>query len=380
MEKHQLLLKNHFGGCPGCTTTDAMHLLMLRIKAAWHAGKVVAVLFLDIEGAFPNAVPKRLIHNLRKRGIPRKYTKFINNMLWGRVTTLKFDGYSLAPIHIDNGIGQGDPLSMIMYQYYNADLLDIPSNKDEDTMAFVDDSFMLVIADNFKEVHKMLADMMGREGGVAEWSTSHNSPLEYTKLALMDFAHHQSQKHRLPLQLPQRTVKPATNTKYLGVIFDQNLNWKAQQAHAVKKGTQWAAQIRQIAKQTWGVMPKYARRLYISVALPRALYAIDLWCTPTQSNYPGPRAIGSAKVMRQLSTLQRAATTAITGGLRTSPTDALNACAFLLQSLLNINKWCHRALTRMATLPREHLLHSMVNRKNTHKVIHHCTAIHHLLD
>ena len=258
-EKYQLLPNNHFGGRPGRTTTNAMHLLTLRIKAAWRAGKIAVVLFLDIEGAFPNAVPKKLIHNLRKRGIPRKYTKFIDNMLRGRVTTLKFDGYSSAPIHIDNGIGQGDPISMIMYQFYNADLLDIPNNKDEDAMAFVDDSFMLAIADTFEEAHEMLADMMGREGGVAEWSTTHNSPLEYSKLALMDFAHYQSQKSRPPLQLPQRTVKPVISTKYLGVFFDQNLNWKAQQAHAVKKGTQWAAQIRRIAKQTWGITPKYAR-------------------------------------------------------------------------------------------------------------------------
>ena len=236
-EKHQLLPKNHFGGCPGCTTTNAMHLLTLRIKGAWRAGKVAAVLFLDIEGAFPNAVPERLVHNLRKRGIPRKYTKSVENMLWGRVTTLKFDGYSLAPIHIDNGIGQGDLLSMIMYQYYNADLLDIPNNKDEDAMAFVDNSFMLAIADTFEEAHEMLADMMGREGGVTEWSSTHNSPLEYSKLVLMNFAHVQSQKTRPPLQLPQRTVKPVISTKYLGVFFDQNLNWKAQQAHAVKKGT-----------------------------------------------------------------------------------------------------------------------------------------------
>ena len=160
-EKHHLLPKNHFGGCPGRTTTDAMHLLTLRIKAAWCAGKVAAVLFLDIEGAFPNAVPERLVHNLRKWGIPRKYTKFVDNMLRGRVTTLKFNGYSSAPIHIDNGIGQGDPLSMIMYQYYNANLLDIPNNKDEDAMAFVDNSFMLAIADTFDEAHEMLADMMG---------------------------------------------------------------------------------------------------------------------------------------------------------------------------------------------------------------------------
>ena len=39
-EKHQLLPKNHFGGCPGCTTTDAMHLLTLRIKGAWCTGNV----------------------------------------------------------------------------------------------------------------------------------------------------------------------------------------------------------------------------------------------------------------------------------------------------------------------------------------------------
>ena len=379
-EKHQLLPKNHFGGRPGRTTTDAMHLLTLKIKAAWRAGKVASVLFLDIEGAFPNAVPERLVHNLRKRRIPRKYTKFIDNMLRDRVTTLKFDGYSSAPIHIDNGIGQGDPLSMVLYQYYNADLLDIPNNKDEDAMAYVDDSLMLAIAKSFEEAHEKLADMMGREGGVTEWSTTHNSPLEYSKLALMDFAHSQSQKRRPALQLPQREVKPVTSTKYLGVFFDQNLNWKAQQAHAIKKGTQWAAQIRRIAKQTWGITPKYARRLYISVALPRALYAIDLWCTPTQRDHPGPRAIGSAKVMRQLTSLQRIAATAITGGLRTSPTDALDACAFLLPSPLNIDKQCHRALTRMAMLPKDHPLHSTVKRKNTRDVKRHRTAIHHLLD
>ena len=89
---------------------------------------------------------------------------------------------------------------------------------------------------------------------------------------------------------------------------------------------------------------------------------------------------GSAKVTRQLSTLQRAAATAITGGLRTSPTDTLDACAFLLPSPLNIDKRCHRALTRMAMLPKEHPLHSVVNRKNTREVKRHRTAIHNLLD
>jgi hypothetical protein len=63
-EKHQLLPANHFGGRPGWTTTDTMHLLVNKLKAAWHVGKVSLVLFLDIEGAFPNANPERLAYNL----------------------------------------------------------------------------------------------------------------------------------------------------------------------------------------------------------------------------------------------------------------------------------------------------------------------------
>ena len=34
-EEHQLLPANHFSGRPGRTTTDAMHLLMHKIKASW---------------------------------------------------------------------------------------------------------------------------------------------------------------------------------------------------------------------------------------------------------------------------------------------------------------------------------------------------------
>ena len=76
-EKHQLLPANHFGGQPGQTTANAMHLLTNKVKAAWRIGKVMSVLFLDIEGTFLNANPERLVHNLRKRRVPTAYTGFV---------------------------------------------------------------------------------------------------------------------------------------------------------------------------------------------------------------------------------------------------------------------------------------------------------------
>jgi hypothetical protein len=66
-EQYKLLPAHDFGGCPGRRTTDLMHLLTHRIKHAWQNRRVASVLFLDIEGAFPNAVKERLLFNMRKR-------------------------------------------------------------------------------------------------------------------------------------------------------------------------------------------------------------------------------------------------------------------------------------------------------------------------
>ena len=84
---------------------DAIHLVTHKIKTTWQKGNVTSILFLDIEGAFPNAVPARLVHNLHKRQIPCRYTNFITGMLKGRYTSLKFDDHTSDPIKIDNSIG-----------------------------------------------------------------------------------------------------------------------------------------------------------------------------------------------------------------------------------------------------------------------------------
>ena len=243
-KKYELLPPTHFGGRPGRTTTDALHVLTYRIKDAWRKKQVVSVLFLDIKGAFPNADNERLSHNLRKRRVPVKITEFIHNMLKERVTALKFDSFTSNRIALDNGIGQGDPLSMALYQYYNADLIDIPVGSNEGAAAYVDDAILITTAPDFQQTHDILTDMMSRPGGAIEWSNAHNSKFEYSKLALINFAHTNSKKTRSSLVLPNTVVEPTTNVKYLGVYMDQHLQWNTHVAHAIKKGANWGSQIR----------------------------------------------------------------------------------------------------------------------------------------
>ena len=48
-------------------------------------------------------------------------------MLKGSCTWLKYDDFVLEWISMDNGIGQGNSLSMILYLFYNTDLIETVS-------------------------------------------------------------------------------------------------------------------------------------------------------------------------------------------------------------------------------------------------------------
>lgn len=90
------------------------------------------------------------------------------------------------------------------------------------------------------------------------------------------------------------------------------------------------AQIRHAAAPSWGLTPKHTRRLYISVAIPRILYAVDIWGIQLKRGAKTQPAGKVSECNNKLISVQRAGTLAITGGLRTSPTDALDAHAFTL--------------------------------------------------
>ena len=75
---------------------------------------------------------------------------------------------------IDNGIVQGDPLSMLLYLFYNADLISMPK-KEEVMITYVDDACYYVEGSDFGEACDKLCDMMYREQGGYTWLELHNS-------------------------------------------------------------------------------------------------------------------------------------------------------------------------------------------------------------
>jgi len=84
-------------------------------------------------------------------------------------------------------------------------------------------------------------------------------------------------------------------------------------------------------------------------------------------------------ILKSLESLQRIATLAITGGLRSTPTDLLDAHAGLLPLGLALKKTCHRAAVRLLLLPDTHPLHKKVKRARKYPPATHPSPIDYLV-
>ena len=124
VEEHQLIPPQHYGGRPGRTGEDAMMMMMERIMHAWKQGAPYSVVFMDVAGAFNYVHHKRLIHNMKKRKVPKFIVRWVESFLRNRSTRLKFNGAESERICTEAGVPQGSPISPILYMFYNVDLLE----------------------------------------------------------------------------------------------------------------------------------------------------------------------------------------------------------------------------------------------------------------
>ena len=113
---------------------------------------------------------------------------------------------------------------MLPYTFYNTDLINIAKGKSELSTGFVDDCTFIAVVETLDDAHSTLKDMMERLSRGLEWSHTHNSPFELTKLAVMDFTRTLCNIASSPLKinkpntpLPQLAV--TVETEYCEMLF-----------------------------------------------------------------------------------------------------------------------------------------------------------------
>jgi Reverse transcriptase (RNA-dependent DNA polymerase) len=224
---------------------------------------------------------QRLIHNLRKRQIPKAIAEWTRRFLENRTTKLAFNNTITNLFVTPAGILQGSPLSPLLYMYYNADLLDISTKDNATALGFIDEVVYGVsgISDtaNVRKLKRILKH-------TDEWRSKHGAQFEVSKYVLVHFTKNPKQETKAAITLDNVKIQPSTEAKYLGVIFDQKLNFKSHLQHVTKKGTTAAMALSSIAKSNWGAQHKDVRQLFQAAIASHGLCSVHL--APAQKRQP----------------------------------------------------------------------------------------------
>jgi len=250
-------------------------------------------------------------------------------------------------------------------------------NKHETALGFVDDTMFLTIGNTLIEAHDLIKDMMERPSGGFDWSNSHFSPYELTKLAIMNFPRSLSDAPPADLSLTRhnpdgsntsQTVKTVGTYKYLGVVVNPKLCWTTHHQKVIANATWWSNQVAHLSKISGGMPPKRVHQLYNTVAVPAFTYAADIWYMGLQPSTSGLKRLGSVSLTKKLTSVQRRVAKTITGSLNTTAGDVLEAHANLLPIDLLFSKVLFRVATRIASLP-PHILYTLSHIKQLNTML-----------
>jgi hypothetical protein len=93
------------------------------------------------------------LHNKRERKIPDWIVKWVGSFISNSTTTLCLPRYNINAFFLLTGIPQGSPLSLILFLFYNANLVDIcnPATLLASGICFVEDVYALASGKSTEE-------------------------------------------------------------------------------------------------------------------------------------------------------------------------------------------------------------------------------------
>jgi ribonuclease HI len=308
---------------------------------------VVSILSLDVSGAFDNVSHLRLIHNLRKRKIDWRVAGWVASFLQNRRTTIRLPEGKSELMSVETGIPQGSPLSLMLYLFFNADLIEDcqDPNLNAEAVGWVDDGNIITWGATTEENCRNLEATYEK---CKAWETKHASKFNPSKFSLIHLpsAYMKNINMDSPVQLDGQKVKPVTKCRILGLILDSKLSWDSHIECIEAKTTRSLGALGSLAGSTWGTSYKGLRQIYQATILPQITYAASIWYAPTSAGVQHRR-----RAIRKLEAVQRKAARIITGAYRTVSGPALDVEAYLLPLQLHLDKITAETYLRIRASP-----------------------------
>lgn len=272
LENNKLSAKQ-FGFLPG----KSCCLQLLHAVDSWinqiEAGCDLAVLYTDFSKAFDRVSHAKLMIKLRQIGVQGSMLDWIADFLRDRSQRVKLEEVFSHTEKVTSGVPQGSVLGPILFLIFIDDIVCRPRHGD--MYLFADDAKMTCSIDTQEELDLFQKDI----DELCRWSAEWNLSFNCSKCKVLQLGNKKELQCTMTSNDGQKILlQHVTNEEDLGVVVDDNLDFRLHIGSAVKRSNSLLGVIR----RSFSDMGTVAfLSLYKSLIRPKLEYCSPVWSPHT---------------------------------------------------------------------------------------------------
>ena len=220
LQEKDILSERQFGFRPKFSTEYAILDIYEKMLKNLDSGQSTCAIFLDLAKAFDTVNHDILLRKLEKYGFRGNTLKLFESYLKERYQFVKLGEEKSIISLIEFGVPQGSILGPILFLLY---INDLPEATSLFIKLYADDTFLCAQSNDLKILETEVNEELGK---VFDWLRSNKLTLNIAKSKYMIVTNKRNITP-MSIHIQDTELGECESYKYLGVIFDRKLNWKA---------------------------------------------------------------------------------------------------------------------------------------------------------
>jgi len=277
-----ILAPEQFGFRKGTHIEKAIFTLTNSILSSLNLRHQIGGIFCDLSKAFDCINHEILLAKLHYYGIRGVSLNWFKSYITNRRQKVKIKSQNQKQESwckweiIKNGVPQGSILGPLLFIIYVNDL-PYSINQFARPVLYADDTSVLVTAKNLEDLHIKIDHILHH---ITEWFSFNGLTLNMKKTNIIKFSSNHSQNNLHQSSPDNNTITEVTNTNFLGLELDNNMNWKK---HVIKI-------LPKLSRACYAVRAMYPfsslgtlKMIYFAYFHTRIQYGIIFWGNSSES-------------------------------------------------------------------------------------------------